>query len=611
MLLNRPAATPLPTQGFVPGDIEASWERCQAAGLSRRLTAAPLVFNADALYAARQRCEWVGVAEQTLEPHVSGVEDSGHVLTLFDAQGHMLRSAGDPFVLHALDDIHFFPGADWSEASAGTNGPGTALATGHAVHVVGAAHYCIAWHPWHCAAAPVRGPGGNILGALDVSGPVRLATPRMLALAQALSATVEQALLARAFRWQAKVLVRLSELASQFPCDTLLAVDSDGKILAANGMKGTALLAAVKLSASGASSLGLNQHVDGFELSEKYSLFDASLRIGQVLLFREISRRGPKQKPAGVSKTRYCFEDMVGKGLGEAVALARLASATNMPVLLCGESGVGKEMFAQSIHAASQRAAAPFVAINCASFSPELLESELFGYVGGAFSGARKEGATGRFAAAHGGTLFLDEVSELPKAAQAALLRALQEKAVTPVGAAESRQVDVRLVSASNQDLKRAVAQGAFRLDLLHRLNAIVVEIPPLRQRVGDLRVLVAHLSAQIEVETGLRSQLNAALWQALTSYHWPGNVRELENVLKRLALLSQVREVTVADLPFEVVSATNGAPTDEGSWLRVIEQSPNMSVAAATLGVNRSTLYRRLQRMGIKPARTVRGSSI
>jgi sigma-54 dependent transcriptional regulator, acetoin dehydrogenase operon transcriptional activator AcoR len=591
-------------------DIEASWKRCQAAGLSRSLTAAPLVLTAEALCAARESNEWMGVAERTLEPHVSAVEDSGHVLTLFDAQGHMLRSAGDPFVLHALDDIHFFPGADWSEASAGTNGPGTALATGHAVHVVGDAHYCIAWHPWHCAAAPVRGPGGRIVGALDVSGPVRLATPRLLALAQALSAAVEQALLAQAYRWQVKVLARLGELVAQFPSDTLLALDGEGKILAVQGAKAQALLTAVKSKTRGAAAFSANQPVDGFALSARYSVFDAGLFSGEVLLFRETSNARLKQKQVSASTTRYCFEDLVGHGLCEALALARLASPTSLPVMLCGESGVGKEMFAQSIHAASPRAAAPFVAINCASFSPELLESELFGYVGGAFSGARKEGATGRFAAAHGGTLFLDEVSELPKQAQAALLRALQEKAITPVGAAESRPVDVRLVSASNQDLKRAVAQGTFRLDLLHRLNAVVIEIPPLRQRIKDLMELVTHLSSQIEVETGLRPRLSAAVWQSLESYQWPGNVRELENVLKRLALLSQLREPTTEDLPFDVLSVSGEPTTDEGRWRRVIEQSPNMSAAAAALGVNRSTLYRWLQRVGLRPARTVRDSS-
>jgi two-component system nitrogen regulation response regulator NtrX len=276
-----------------------------------------------------------------------------------------------------------------------------------------------------------------------------------------------------------------------------------------------------------------------------------------------------------------------------------------MPVLVLGESGVGKEVLAQAIHAESQRAGGPFVAVNCAALSRDLVESELFGYVGGAFSGARPEGAVGRIEAAHGGTLFLDEVGDLPLPAQAALLRVLQERVVTPVGSVESRAVDVRVLAATNHRLDEAVKAGRFRLDLLHRLNVITLEVPPLRARLEDLDGLVAHASTRIAEETGLTVMVPTPVREALRRHDWPGNVRELENVLRRLAVVAREREVTVADLPF-----TPSAPKSEASGqvqqlLEVIHSAKNMAEAAARLGVNRSTLYRQLERLGLKPRRT------
>jgi transcriptional regulator with PAS, ATPase and Fis domain len=303
--------------------------------------------------------------------------------------------------------------------------------------------------------------------------------------------------------------------------------------------------------------------------------------------------------------TRYRFEDLVGHGLHASVALARSASSTHMPVLLLGESGVGKEVFAQAIHAESPRREGPFIAVNCAALSRELVESELFGYVGGAFSGARSEGAVGRFEAANGGTLFLDEIGDLPLPAQAALLRALQERVVTPVGSSQGRAVDVRVVSATNHRLDEAVKQGTFRLDLLHRLNVIAIAVPPLRERMGDLGPLVQHLSAAIEAETGLRVSVPSEVRAVMERHTWPGNVRELDNVLRRLAVLGRDREVTVEDLPFAVAPAAHGADLQVQRLLDVIHSARNMAEAAAKLGINRSTLYRQLERLGLKPRRT------
>ncbi len=585
--------------------LHESWARSVDAGVSQALASAPLVMNVEALSVARERSDWHALAREVLAPQFDAVQSTGHVLTLFDTWGRMLSSDGDPFVLERLDDIHFIPGADWSEGAVGTNGPGTALATGRAVHVVGADHFCTAWHPWHCAAVPVRGPAGDVVGVLDVSGPSERADARVLQMACVLGMTVEQALLARSYRRQTLVLARYAELSAKYPLDALVALDADGQVLQATGpAKARGLPSRLKVSAvSGGLTTPPPQApwLDGASVHAVHE--DAGARAGLCLVMRE-QRKTLRRAQTTSATTRYHFEDLVGAGLREAVTLARSAASTSMPVLLLGESGVGKEVLAQSIHAVSARHDGPFIAVNCAALSRELVESELFGYVGGAFSGARADGAIGRFEAAHGGTLFLDEVGELPRSAQASLLRALQEHVVTPVGSTESRLVDVRIISATNRKLDDAVKDGSFRLDLLHRLNVLQVSVPPLRERLEDLPVLVEHLLAQLASE-GLTVDLPDVVRVALGQHAWPGNVRELDNVLRRLSVIGRDRPVRVDDLPFKPSAPVSSGNLQVQQLLDVIHSARNMAEAATRLGINRSTLYRQLERLGLKPRRT------
>jgi transcriptional regulator with PAS, ATPase and Fis domain len=336
---------------------------------------------------------------------------------------------------------------------------------------------------------------------------------------------------------------------------------------------------------------------------------------------------------------------------------ARACARTDLPVLLLGESGTGKEVVAQGIHAASPRAAAPFVAVNCAALPRELIESELFGHVAGAFSGARRDGAIGKFEAADGGTLFLDEIGELPPAAQASLLRVLQEGEITRLGATAGRHVDVRIIAATNRDIPSAIAAGILRDDLYHRLNVLTLSLPPLRARRGDAVLLAHHFLSQ--ARGTLAREFAPAVLQAFASYRWPGNVRELENLVKRLAALAEGAVITEDLLPAALRDANgaqavghgasshgSGAPLAAGSgvdavtpqWWQLPDEATaasnadqrasdpvrnalrsryanlvgahaTMREAAAAIGVTRSTLYRRLQRLGLAPGRSVRDS--
>jgi two-component system response regulator AtoC len=295
---------------------------------------------------------------------------------------------------------------------------------------------------------------------------------------------------------------------------------------------------------------------------------------------------------------------------------------TNSTVLVEGESGTGKELVAQSIHRFSARATAPFVAVNCAAIPETLLESELFGHVKGAFTGAA-QARTGRFQLAEGGTLFLDEIGEMPLAMQGKLLRVLEERTVEPVGSAKSQPVDFRLVAATNRKLEEMVAQGQFRADLFYRLNVVPLFIPPLRERRGDVAHLAGHFLAQANAARKEELSFAAETIAALEGHAWPGNVRELKNLVERLAVLKEAGTIGVADLPESIRTPRLPAPESRAALpsggidlhaaLAELEDrligdalqlsGGNKSHAASMLGLKRTTLIEKLRRRGKPPS--------
>ncbi|WP_164008353.1 sigma-54-dependent transcriptional regulator [Pyxidicoccus trucidator] len=306
---------------------------------------------------------------------------------------------------------------------------------------------------------------------------------------------------------------------------------------------------------------------------------------------------------------------VVGESLAmkQAYALIDRVADLDSTVLITGESGTGKEVAARAVHTRGRRKGGPFVAINCAAMPEALLESELFGHAKGAFTDA-KAARTGLFVQAHGGTLFLDEVGELPLTLQPKLLRALQERTVRPVGGDTEIPFDARIVAATNRDLELAVEEGRFREDLYYRLNVIGVELPPLRARGNDVLALSQRFIEQFAARTGKRVVgLSPAAAQRLLTYGWPGNVRELQNCLERAVALTSFEELTVDDLPERVrnYSQPKAVPenTDPSELVtleeverryihRVMEAvGGSRTLAARVLGVDRKTLYRKLER--------------
>lgn len=306
----------------------------------------------------------------------------------------------------------------------------------------------------------------------------------------------------------------------------------------------------------------------------------------------------------------YRFENIIAKSskMQRVIEVIKIVAKSNATVLITGESGTGKELVARAIHSQSHRQGKPFVAVSCAALPESLLESELFGHEKGSFTGAYAQ-KKGKFEFANRGTLFLDEVGEMSANIQVHLLRVLEEKEFTRVGGNEPIKVDVRVISATNKDLKRAIATGEFREDLYYRLNVVTIELPPLRERKEDVPLLAQHFLNKFALEnqkeiTGFSPEAT----EFLLGYDWPGNVRELENAIERAVILAKDSLITVADLPQENISLARSAPigkklkeAEKNHILNVLsETGGNYSEAARTLGITRMTLYNKAREYGL-----------
>jgi transcriptional regulator with PAS, ATPase and Fis domain len=288
--------------------------------------------------------------------------------------------------------------------------------------------------------------------------------------------------------------------------------------------------------------------------------------------------------------------------------MIRTVADTSATVLVTGETGTGKELVARAIHANSSRRYSPFVAVSCGALPDTLLESELFGYEKGAFTGAERT-KKGRFELADGGTLFLDEIGEISLKTQVKLLRVLQERSFQRLGGTESINVDVRVITATNRDLNKAVEQGIFRSDLYYRLNVVNIHLPPLRERKEDIPMLAEHFMEKFNIEFNKKfDRLEKKALELLMDYHWPGNVRELENVIERAAVLDQGPELKAANLPFcsvEVTSVDGPQSLEEMEKRHIIKMLDrndwNIAKTARSLDIDRTTLHKKIKKFGLE----------
>ncbi|WP_339530190.1 sigma-54-dependent Fis family transcriptional regulator [Pseudomonas mucidolens] len=613
---------PLHGPGSDPS-IARSWLRClQDYHLDPALTIAPTVLEHGRLLESRERLQQVlqiaGTEMNSLHQQLSG---AGHAVLLTDARGVILNCVTAPSERKIFERAGLWLGADWSEACEGTNGIGTCLVERQALTIHRDEHFRGRHTGLTCSASPVFDPHGELLAVLDVSS-AREAVSRQsqfhtMALVNLSAKMIESCYFLRHFEHHWLLRFHLQAESVGLFSEGLLAFDGEGRICALN-QSAQNLLGQPRGRLLG---LPVEMFFDctlddllGRATANPSASWPLRTRDGRSLfaLLRGEQRRASSPSvpaPAKVQRPRLPGICLGDAALQEDFRKALRVFERDVPLLINGETGSGKEAFAKAVHHASQRAEQAFVALNCAAIPESLIESELFGYRGGSFTGARKEGMRGKLQQADGGTLFLDEIGDMPLALQTRLLRVLEDRLVVPIGG-EPQAVNVRVVSATHRNLLERVRDGSFREDLYYRLNGLEIALPALRER-SDKSQLLDFILAE---EAGDQPvQLDRAARQALLAFNWPGNVRQLRTVLRTLAALCDEGQVGLEDLPLMIRQARPAAavidqpadsPLDDAERLALLnaleQQRWHMTHTAQQLGVSRNTLYRKLRKHGI-----------
>jgi transcriptional regulator of acetoin/glycerol metabolism len=551
------------------------------------------------------------------QPELDGLAEhavgNGCVVVLSDASGLILEEIGSPDFLPKAQRVALQPGVAWSESHRGTNAIGTALVEREALMVLGGEHYLAQNGALGCAAAPIFTGRGELAGALDISGETARVNHHALGLVRMAAQQVEhRMMLAEAGGHVLRFHARPALIGTAR--EGLMVIEG-GRIVAANRV------ALELFDRSWESLLDLDAQVflgaNWPRMEHRRSLLTLP---GGRQIATVMERTTAPGSTRGASRRAHASESATATEADDVLPL--LAQAVRVlnegvSVLVNGETGSGKEVFSRRLHAASRRGAGPFVAVDCASLPETLIESELFGYDEGAFTGARRKGMVGRIREAHGGVLFLDEIAEIPLALQTRLLRVLEERVVTPLGGGQGVAVDFDLVCATHGKLPALVEAGRFRADLMYRVAGFSVGLPSLHQR-QDRHALIARLF----LESGgaikhLRLEDDAL--EALASYRWPGNVRELRSTLRAVVALADTGDSVIAsmlpahlrgapalpshaDADADVRTASHAAEPLVAITRHAIDEAlkacdHDVARAARQLGVHRSTVYRHLAR--------------
>lgn len=636
--------------------VADSWKRCNQYKVDPHDGRSHNILQTNELRRALKKSEdLINIALPFMQELYSYVAGSGFLVMLTDDRGFILEALGDEEALQEAQKINFIQGASWTEEQVGTNAIGTALVEKKPVQINSCEHYCKSHHVWTCSAAPIFNDAKGIAGVLNMSGPSRETHKHTLGMVVS-SVT--------AITYQMRILIqnrKLDTMNRQMRdifdtiSDGIMIIDAAGDINRINPV--AEMLLGID-SRESKNLPGEGFFVNPSFLQEtlqsgmEHSLLETPLKSctgtincivsinpilndsgrvnGALVFFNPVKKFRSLFNHISGAHASFNFNDIIGQDqeLLKAIQTATLAADKRSNILLQGESGTGKELFAQAIHNASPRGNGPFIAVNCGAIPRELLGSELFGYVEGAFTGARKGGRTGKFELASGGTLFLDEIAEMPLGKQVSLLRAVQEKKITRIGDDKVIPVDVRIICATNKDLKAEVEKGNFRQDLYYRLNVISIKLPPLRDRRGDIPLQFNYLLKESSEKMNLKTpHIQPAVLDCLSNYDWPGNVRELQNVVERMLNISNGEEITTEHLPAEILQyepADNQlSPTDELelSIDRIRERKKqlkarrekqkiivlldkyggNITRVAEEMEVARNTVYRKMRQYGIE----------
>ena len=604
-----------------------------------------------------QHEELVDIARAEMDTLYDQISGSGYALLLTDVNGIILSEKIDPTLTTMFRSAGLIIGANWSEQTEGTNGIGTCIAEGRSITIHRADHFRARHIGLSCSGAPIRDPNGSMIAVLDASvvgsHDTRSSQMHTMALVNTSARLIEKCLFLR--RCQPYRILRFHSRPEfvNLLHDAALALSDDGTIVAADDM------AVALLQVPGRTALIGSRVSDLFDVGEaelaqlastRQALFPVrDVRMGrryfismvpaqrsaQLMEVHRPRQRGfidrvhvtPQPRPAVMSLTELAGEDP--EMLRNVRAAGRVVDS-QVPMLIQGPTGAGKEAFAKAVHLASARASKPFVAVNCGAIPETLIESELFGYRPGAFTGARKEGARGYILQSSGGTLFLDEIGDMPLNLQTRLLRVLEEQEVLPLGSDTPIKVELRVISASHRNLRDMIRAGTFREDLYYRLNGMTLELTALRER-GDRERVIRQM---IATESTQAVSIDGDAFARLMAYPWPGNIRELRNVIRTALAICEGSVVRMVDLPSElrhyqsepaataaIASTPQAVATvdmhstpattpmsdnplldaERAAILHAVEQCRwNMTLTARQLGMSRNTLYRKLKRHDI-----------
>ncbi len=631
--------------------IKKSHQRCEEYGVNKEQVFPSRILKGNEVSTHLARNEYLlKIAIPFMEIIHESVANSGFFILLTDNEGCILRAVGDPEIIAESERLNMVVGAYMHEKNIGTNAMGTAISENQPIQVTAAEHFISAYHRWTCSAAPIHNNKGEIIGTLNLTGESHLVHPHTLGLVVAAVRAIEnqikadqaQEQLSEAFSYMKSIVESVSA--------GIMALDINGQIKTINNWAASMLSLnkekfinhpidkllphwkeIIERFKRGETymdmetTFAINGSKERYDLSA-YPILDTKQQIiGMVLVIKGMQKIFNLVNKYTGMRAHYNFNDIIGENpeFSQVIEHAEKISGSTSTVLLMGESGTGKELIAQSIHNASPRRNSGFIAVNCGALPKNLIESELFGFEEGAFTGSKKGGHAGKFELANGGTIFLDEIGEMPLDMQVNLLRVLQEGYVTRIGGTKNIPVNVRVIAATKKNLIEELKKGTFREDLFYRLSVIPLFIPPLRERGKDKKTLFDHfLQVKAQKLNKPMPPVSQELIEQVMSYDWPGNVRELENYVENIVNFNGNSSYNIinpaknneANHEPSVVNyapmADNGKKGKEENFDYTLEElekqtikecfqrmDGNVSLVSRKLGISRTTLYSKMRK--------------
>ncbi|MEN1937794.1 sigma-54-dependent Fis family transcriptional regulator [Paenibacillus sp. 102] len=587
--------------------ISESWHRSKQANVNPHMNKGQNILTSIVFDKQKQKSEiFLDIALPHLQNMKKTIDELQMMALLIDPDGYVLSLTGNNRTLKQAKHINFIEGVKWTEAAVGTNAIGTALAIEEAIMISGTEHYSVASHSWSCAAAPIHNDDGKLIGVLDFSCPIEFSHPYMLGMVTSIAHAIERECSIRVHQHELQLIHRFLDV-----------IDSEEPVVICNHRQ--VVISAskpVRELVSNWSRMKVNDLLQyGFQSRMEVPVYNNDRMIGKCIYL--LKNQSQKVYHAVQMQKEVHFPGVVGTSdsFQRTLEEIKLVSQADASVCVCGETGVGKEYVARAIHENSTRKNGPFVAVNCGALPKELMESELFGYVEGAFTGARRQGYKGKFEQANGGTIFLDEIGEVPPEMQVALLRVLQERKVTPIGSTKEVPVDIRIITATHRDLLQLVEEGEFRQDLYYRLHVYPIYVPSLCERKEDIPYFIQDFCKKKDWDV----QFPTNVYEQFLHHKWAGNIRELLNVLERIYILSQGREICENQISFLLQTMNVNQKNVELKEQKAVKHEHtltfrekiqrdgmiealqktkgNVSLAAKLLDVPRSTFYKRMQR--------------